>query len=264
MDTEDPSTTFSLTARQTRGCVLPRLPLHGTSLSCSYSGRRLLCTLACRGSRVGGQTSCTLGTGAWTPGLLCREGQGRHRREQGRSRRKQGMSRRKQGRNRRKQGRNRRHRREQVRRGRRERLQRLLACRHQANTGCLAPPPLPGSTVSCKVEQGEEVCRVGCGEGRVSPAAYARCETDKSGWEARWSRVLLPCQPTCPLSVPRVAGGEVACRETGEDRMECTLRCGQGRRASLYMDRVEAQQGDTFTCDRGEWSGVLLCVTDEI
>ena len=71
-----------------------------------------------------------------------------------------------------------------------------------------------------------QVCRVKCGQGRVSPSAYARwqikelsladwglyflpstkrdhvyvtrrCERDRSGWEARWSRLLLPCRPSC-------------------------------------------------------------------
>ena len=73
-----------------------------------------------------------------------------------------------------------------------------------------------------------------------------RCERDRSGWEARWSRLLLPCRQTCRwnglktntvltrvsflstflsrLSVPRVRGGTVECSEIGEDRMQCNLR----------------------------------------
>jgi hypothetical protein len=167
VDTADRASTFSLRVEQTLGCVLPGLPLHGASLSCSYSGQRLLCRLSCRAGWVGGEAACSLGRGDWQGGLACSRPNGTVAVKQGR-------------------------------------LHRLLACRHRRRTGCLAPPPLPGSAVSCLLERGQEECRVECAAGTVSPAGRASCERDRSGWEARWSRVLLPCRPACSASIPQV------------------------------------------------------------
>jgi len=226
-DTEDRQATFSLRIQQTRGCVLPGLPRNGVELSCSYTSRDLLlCTLACKEGWVGGQASCSAGQGTWSGGLSC---------SRGNSSTTQGAA----------------------------RLHRLLQCRHERRTGCLAPPPLPNSEVFCQVERGEEVCRVRCGEGMVSPSGYARCERDRSGWEARWSRLLLPCRSSCRLSVPRVRGGTVDCSDIGDDQMQCVLRCGPGRWPSLYEDRLEGGEDGIFTCDRGIWTAVLICAAQK-
>ena len=47
------------------------------------------------------------------------------------------------------------------------------------------PGEMPGSNVKAKV---------------CSTTIYGRCERDRSGWEARWSRLLLPCRPSCRLT----------------------------------------------------------------
>ena len=169
LDTEDRTSSFNLRIEQTRGCILPGVPRYGASISCSYSSSRLVCTLRCRDGWVGGQASCSSGHGTWSGDLTCTGGNSTLASPEGR-----------------------------------HRMQRLLACRHERRTGCLAPPPLPGSTVECSLERGEEVCRVQCPQDWVSPADYATCERDRSGWEGRWSRLLLPCLPACSLSSPKV------------------------------------------------------------
>ena len=121
--------------------------------------------------------------------------------------------------------------------------------RHERRTGCLAPPPLPNSEVSCQVERGEEVVRtanksffsiltglsgvqgeVWTGKGqslilrqvaskrnssklasfgsfvrKLVFGQFFRCERDRSGWEARWSRLLLPCRPSCRFNLTIIA-----------------------------------------------------------
>ena len=73
--------------------------------------------------------------------------------------------------------------------------------------GCLVPE-LPHSGLQCGAGGAGTWCEVRCPPGRSSPAPRAECEWDRycallslywsdwsrSGWEARWSRLLLPCQ----------------------------------------------------------------------
>ena len=118
---------------------------------------------------------------------------------------------------------------------------------------------MDNSKVKCTVKQGDSVCRIECGKGEVSPSNYARCVRDRSGWEGRWSRVLLPCIPDCSKTIPKVEHGKVNCSGMEDKRIKCRLKCKEGYTASLYNDPTETKTG-IFSCDRGIWSGVLRCV----
>ena len=121
---------------------------------------------------------------------------------------------------------------------------------------------MDNSLVKCTVKHGDSVCRIECVDGEVSPGDYARCVRDRSGWEGRWSRVLLPCIPSCIKTIPKVTHGRVNCVDMIDNRFKCRLRCKEGYSASLYNEPSQTDVG-TFSCDRGVWSGVLRCVAVE-
>ena len=130
-------------------------------------------------------------------------------------------------------------------------VERLGECGHTRLTGCVMAGPLERSSVECGVSPGSAWCRVRCGEGMVSPGDWASCTQDSSGWEGRWSRLLLPCLPDCQSSRPRLSSGKVRCevRETG---LECRVSCHSG-----YSP---AGGHHTSTCHRGVWTNTLRCV----
>ena len=131
-------------------------------------------------------------------------------------------------------------------------VQRLAECRHRRLTGCLVPGPLENSQAECGVESGESWCRVRCGEGLVSPGDWTTCTRDTSGWEGRWSRLLLPCRPDCQSSLPQVESGQVRCEEEEESGLQCEVSCDPG---------YSAPAGVLLTsCYRGVWTNTLRCV----
>ena len=122
---------------------------------------------------------------------------------------------------------------------------------------------MDNSQVKCTVKQGDSVCRIECGEGLVSPGNYARCVRDRSGWEGRWSRVLLPCIPVCINTIPNVENGKIDCGEMVDNMLRCRVRCIEGFSASLYNEPTQTNTG-LFSCDRGVWTGVLRCLAQLI
>ena len=117
---------------------MPRLPVGGERLDCGYvSDLKVECSLTCRG--VEGErrrtSYCYLYQGEWRGQLACSEAPVRPV----------------------------------------ERLERLAACRHSRQTGCLVPARLADSDLQCGVRRGETWCRVTCRPGLVSPADWASC-----------------------------------------------------------------------------------------
>ena len=110
-----------------------------------------------------------------------------------------------------------------------------------------------------KVTRKSSECWVRCGKGFVSSGDWAQCVRDKSGWVARWSRVLLRCIPTCQHTVPHIENGVVQCTSEGKWRLSCILRCNPGHSSSLYNQPSNTDE-QSFSCNRGIWIGVPTCV----
>ena len=135
-------------------------------------------------------------------------------------------------------------------------LERLASCVHRRQTGCLLPARLADSGVECGVRREETWCRVTCGPGLVSPADWASCLQDTSGWVARWSRLLLPCIPDCHSSQPSIQSGSLTCLDQGQASLRCEVSCDPGHRPRGLNTGTAA----TITCTRGVWSSLVHCV----
>ena len=196
-----------------RGCVLPRFPAGGESLTCQYKDEvQVVCRLRCQGEERERTSHCHTHHGQWRGDQRCRP-----LRPAGR----------------------------------------LAECRHRRLQGCLVPGALQDSQVHCRVTRTETRCRVVCGAGLVSPSHEAACSLDTSGWEGRWSRLLLPCRPHCQASLPEVRSGQLRCeaQQEDDDGLHCELSCLPGHSPSA---------GTVTTCSRGVWSLTGHCVPHNI
>ena len=64
-------------------------------------------------------------------------------------------------------------------------------------------------------------------QGQVWPKIWlvTSFEMSRSGWEGRWSRLLLPCIKECDKTVPDIQHGTVDCQMMRDSAMQCRLRC---------------------------------------
>ena len=53
---------------------------------------------------------------------------------------------------------------------------------------------------------------------------FVSLEIYRSGWEGRWSRLLLPCIKECNRTVPEIQFGTVDCEMMRDAAMQCRLR----------------------------------------
>ena len=58
----------------------------------------------------------------------------------------------------------------------------------------------PSDTYKCQVDDDANLSHLAPAL-EAERASFTRCERDRSGWEARWSRLLLPCRQSCRWDV---------------------------------------------------------------